>query len=151
MAALVSPRLLRSALPAVSLGALMLAIFWLQPRAASYMGLNLMLGLAIPIALATIAQMFILTVNDLDLSIGAYVGFCACIAGTLLVDAPVYGILALAGGILAYAALGALIHVRNLPSIVVTLGMSFVWLGTAILILPRPGGSSPECRFWRYR
>jgi ribose transport system permease protein len=126
----------------------MLAIFWLQPRAASYMGLNLMLGLAIPIALATIAQMFILTVNDLDLSIGAYVGFCACIAGTLLVDAPAYGILALAGGILAYAALGALIHLRNLPSIVVTLGMSFVWLGTAILILPRPGGSSPEWIRW---
>lgn len=148
IAGIVSPRVLRSALPAISLAALMIAIFWLQPRAASYMGLNLMLGLAIPIALATIAQMFILTVNDLDLSIGAYVGFCACIAGTLLVDAPLYGILALAGGILAYAALGALIHLRNLPSIVVTLGMSFVWLGTAILILPRPGGSSPEWIRW---
>jgi ribose transport system permease protein len=40
--------------------------------------------------------------------------------------------------------LGALIHVRNLPSIVVTLGMSFVWLGLAILVLPTPGGKSPE-------
>jgi ribose transport system permease protein len=148
IAGLVSPRIVRAALPALSLAALMIAIFWLQPRAASYMGLNLMLGLAIPIALATIAQMFILTVNDLDLSIGAYVGFCACIAGTLLVDAPLYGFLALAGGILAYAVLGALIHLRNLPSIVVTLGMSFVWLGTAVLILPRPGGSSPEWVRW---
>ena len=36
--------------------------------------------------------------------------------------------------------LGALIHLRNLPSIVVTLGMSFVWQGLAILILPKPGG-----------
>src|SRR5207244_91885 len=40
--------------------------------------------------------------------------------------------------------LGALIYLRNLPSIVVTLGMSFVWQGLAILILPRPGGKAPE-------
>ncbi len=42
-----------------------------------------------------------------------------------------------------YALLGALIHLRNLPSIVVTLGMSFVWLGAAVLLLPSPGGSAP--------
>jgi ribose transport system permease protein len=40
--------------------------------------------------------------------------------------------------------MGALIHIRNLPSIVVTLGMSFVWLGLAVLLLPAPGGKSPE-------
>ena len=51
--------------------------------------------------------------------------------------------LALIGGILVYMLLGALIHLRNLPSIVVTLGMSFVWLGLAILVLPTPGGQSP--------
>jgi ribose transport system permease protein len=39
---------------------------------------------------------------------------------------------------------GALIHVRRLPSIVVTLGMSFIWLGLAITLLPTPGGSAPE-------
>lgn len=148
MEMLVAPRTLRALLPAVSLAALLIAIFWLQPRTMSYMGLNLLLNLAIPIALATIAQMFILTVNDLDLSIGAYVGFCSCIAGTLLVEAPAYGVLALAGGVVAYAGLGALIHLRNLPSIVVTLGMSFVWLGIAVLILPRPGGTSPEWLRW---
>jgi ribose transport system permease protein len=47
-----------------------------------------------------------------------------------------------------YAALGALIHLRNLPSIVVTLGMSFVWLGLAVLVLPTPGGKSPEWLSW---
>jgi len=35
------------------------------------------------------------------------------------------------------------VHVRNLPSIVVTLGMSFVWLGLAVLLLPTPGGQAP--------
>jgi len=44
-------------------------------------------------------------------------------------DEPPLGIAALVASIAVYAAVGALIHLRNLPSIVVTLGMSFVWLG----------------------
>ncbi len=144
MSALLSPRLLRSLLPPLSLAALLIAIFWLQPRTMSYFGLNLLLNLAIPIALATIAQMFILCVNELDLSIGAFVSLVACIAATWLHDTPLLGVAALAGLIVAYALLGALIHLRNLPSIVVTLGMSFVWLGLAVLVLPTPGGKAPE-------
>jgi ribose transport system permease protein len=122
---------------------LLAAIFYIQPRAMSYFGLNLMLQYAIPIALATIAQMFILTVNDLDLSVGPFVGMVACIGATTLAVNPVLGVLALCACVLAYAALGALIQWRNLPSIVVTLGMSFVWLGIAVLILPTPGGTAP--------
>lgn len=141
---MISPRLLRTLLPALSLAAVLAAIFYLQPRAMSYFGLNLLLNLSIPIALATIAQMFILCVNDLDLSIGAFVSLVACITATWLYDTPVLGIAALAVLIAAYAAMGALIHLRNLPSIVVTLGMSFVWLGLAVLILPTPGGKAPE-------
>lgn len=139
-----SPRLLRSLLPALSLAALLAAIFYLQPRAMSYFGLNLLLNLALPIAFATIAQMCVITVNDLDLGIGSFVGLVACIGATWLNDAPLLGMAALAGCILAYAALGALIHLRNLPSIVVTLGMSFVWLGLALLVLPTPGGAVPD-------
>lgn len=144
MSALVSPRLLRNLLPSLSLAVLLIAIFYLQPRTMSYFGLNLLLNLAVPIALATIAQMFILCVNELDLSIGGFVSLVACITATWLHDTPLLGIAALAGLIALYAALGALIHLRNLPSIVVTLGMSFVWLGLAILVLPTPGGSAPD-------
>ena len=139
-----SPRLLRSLLPAFSLAVILAAIFYLQPRAMSYLGLNLLLNLALPIAFATIAQMCVITVNDLDLGIGSFVGLVACIGATWLAETPLLGVLALAGCVLAYAALGALIHLRNLPSIVVTLGMSFVWLGLALLVLPTPGGSAPE-------
>ena len=58
-------------------------------------------------------------------------------------EAPLFGALILLGSIGVYACLGALIHLRNIPSIVVTLGMSFVWQGLAILLLPKPGGSAP--------
>lgn len=144
MSGFFSPKLLRGLLPPLSLAALLIAIFYLQPRTMSYFGLNLLLNLAIPIALATIAQMFILCVNELDLSIGAFVSLVACITATWLYDTPLLGIAALVGLIAIYAALGALIHVRNLPSIVVTLGMSFVWLGLAVLVLPTPGGQAPD-------
>ena len=66
-------RLLRTLLPGLSLAIVLLAIAWLNPRAISYFGFSLMLSLAIPIALATIAQMFVITVNELDLAIGPFV------------------------------------------------------------------------------
>ena len=136
-------RLIRQALPFISLAVVLIATFIVQPRTMSYFGLNLMLQYAVPIALATIAQMFIITVNDLDLSIGPFVGLVGCISATLLYTSPLLGILVLLFMIACYGAVGALIHLRNLPSIVVTLGLSFVWLGIAVLILPSPGGKAP--------
>lgn len=137
-------RLLRGLLPALSLALVLIAIAWLNPRAISYFGFSLMLNLAIPIALATIAQMFVIAGNELDLSIGTFVGFVGCVTATWLRDAPLVGVLILLGSIGVYALLGALIQLRNLPSIVVTLGMSFVWQGLAILVLPKPGGKAPD-------
>ncbi|MDO5642241.1 MAG: ABC transporter permease [Paracoccus sp. (in: a-proteobacteria)] len=134
---------LRLLLPVISLALLITAVFWLQPRAMSYTGVNLLFNLAVPIALATVAQMLIIMVNDIDLSMGAFVSLVACIGAAILPGQPVLGVAMLAGCVLAYAAMGALIEWRGLPSIVVTLGMSFIWAGAAVLILPSPGGTAP--------
>ena len=134
---------LNTALPALALALLLGAVFWRQPRAMSYFGVNLLLNVAIPIMFATLAQMMILAVSDLDLSIGPFVSLVACIGATLLPEQPVWGLLALAGAVAVYALAGAVIESRQLPSIVVTLGLSFVWLGCAVLLVPTPGGSAP--------
>jgi ribose transport system permease protein len=134
---------LRALLPALSLVAVLVPIFFLQPATFSYFGIGLLLNLAVPIVLATLAQLAIITVNDLDLSIGSFVSLVACIGATLLVQHPLLGIAALAGCVLLYAAVGALVEYRQIPSIVVTLGLSFVWNGLAVLLLPSPGGTSP--------
>ncbi len=144
MGRLVSVRLLRDLLPALSLLLVLAAIAWLNPRAISYLGFTLMLNLAVPIVLATVAQMFVIAGNDLDLSMGPFVSFVACVSATWLVDKPLVGILVLVISVGIYAVLGALIQWRSLPSIVVTLGMSFVWQGLAVLVLPKPGGSAPD-------
>ena len=93
MTALVANRKqLRALLPLLSLAIVLAATFYAQPRAMSYFGLNLMLQYAVPIALATIAQLFVITVNDLDLSIGPFVGLVGCIGATYLNETPLLGI-----------------------------------------------------------
>jgi ribose transport system permease protein len=144
MGRLASAHLIRGLLPPLSLMLILAAIAWLNPRAISYLGFTLMLNLAVPIVLATVAQMFVIAGNDLDLSIGPFVSFVACVGATWLVDKPLVGILVLVILVGIYAVLGALIQWRSLPSIVVTLGMSFVWQGLAVLVLPKPGGSAPD-------
>ncbi|MDE0924138.1 ABC transporter permease [Aurantimonas coralicida] len=139
---------LRILLPVLSLALLLGAVFVIQPRTMSYLGLNLLFNLAVPIALATVAQMIIIMVNDIDLSVGTFVSFVACVTATWLNDAPLIGAAILAASVLAYAGLGALIQARGLPAIVVTLGMSFVWAGLALMILPSPGGASPGWLRW---
>ena len=136
--------LLHTLLPALALALLLAAVFWRQPRAMSYFGLNLLLNVAIPIMFATLAQMMVLAVSDLDLSIGPFVSLAACIGAGVMPDQPVLGVAALAASVAAYALAGAVIEWRQLPAIVVTLGLSFVWLGCAVLLLPTPGGTAPE-------
>lgn len=143
MARLLSWSMADRLLPALTLAALLAGIFSQQPRAMSYFGMDLLLNLSIPVIFATLAQMMIIAINDLDLSIGAFVSLVACIGSTLLTTQPVLGGLALLAAIAAYGLVGALIEWRRLPSIVVTLGLSFVWLGLAVIILPTPGGHAP--------
>lgn len=139
-----SPDALRLLLPILAFAVLLISVFVLRPNAMSYAGLHLLFKLGLPIALATLAQMMIMAVNDLDLSIGSFVSFVACVAATYLVDQPTLGVAILLAAIATYALLGVIIAMRNLPAIVVTLGMSFVWSGLAVLILPAPGGTAPS-------
>src|SRR5438552_8348001 len=127
----------------IALALILALVFWLRPNVASYNGLRLLLNLSPVLVFTALAQMFIMTAGDIDLGIGAYVGLVDCIVAGLLQDQPVLAVVLLAGGVASYALMGALIHWRQLPSIVVTLGASFVWLGLALIVLPLPGGNVP--------
>jgi ribose transport system permease protein len=54
----------------------------------------------------------------------------------------VVGVLGL--GLLLGAVNGALVVITRVPDIVVTLAMSFVWAGCALLVSPRPGGGAAQ-------
>ena len=135
--------LLRTTLPAIIFAALLGTIFLQQPRTMSYFGVNLLLNLALPVLLASLAQMLLMAIGDLDLSIGAFVSLVTCITAIVIPDHPLLGTLALITLIALYGLIGLLIAWRSLPAVVVTLGLSFVWLGLAVILLPTPGGTAP--------
>jgi ribose transport system permease protein len=131
-------------LPAVALTVMLAIIFWMRPSAMSYFGFSLLFKLSIPLVIAALAQMLIIMIGDIDLSNGAFVGLTTCVSAVYLQASPMTAVAIYLALVAAYAAFGFLIHVRQLPSIIVTLGMSFVWLGLAIVVLPSPGGVAPS-------
>jgi ribose transport system permease protein len=139
----ISHGLLQLLLPAAALAIMLGAIFYVQPNAMSYFGLTLLFKLSAPLILAALAQMAIILLGDIDLSNGAFVGMITCITAVWLEATPLIAVLSFAGAILAYTAMGWFTHARELPSIIVTLGASFIWLGMAITVLPSPGGTVP--------
>jgi ribose/xylose/arabinose/galactoside ABC-type transport system permease subunit len=134
----------RFGLALIALTIIMAIVFWLRPNIASYNGLRLLLNLSPVLVFTALAQMFVMTAGDIDLGIGPFVGLVDCIVAGLLRDQPILATAMLIACPLSYALMGALIHWRQLPSIVVTLGSSFVWLGLALLVLPLPGGNVPS-------
>lgn len=129
--------------PTVAMALLLGALIAIHPNVFSYFGLSLLLSALFPLVLASVGQMFAIAGGDVDLSIGSFVGLVNVICAGLLGDHPVLGVLFLVGLVLVQGALGAIIAVRRLPAIIVTLGMSFVWLGLALVIMPKPGGTVP--------
>ena len=114
----------------------------LRPSAASSNGAELLLGPALPLAFASLAQMLIILVGDFDLSVGYAVGLANVFSATLLTTNVWLGVLVLFGIVLAYVAMGAIVQIFRVPAIVVTLGASFIWLGIGLTVQPTPGGTS---------
>src|SRR3954471_9262485 len=102
----------------------------------------------LPLALAAVAQAVVVIGGGIELSIGSVIGLTSVVSAALMKGQPdattvviVIGVLVL--GLLIGAANGGLVMATRVPDIVVTLAMSFVWAGIALIIAPRPGGGAP--------
>lgn len=116
----------------------------IQPRygAAGVQGLAISV---LPLALAAVAQAVVVISGGIDLSIGSIMALINVVSAVLMNGkseefgvAVVLGALAL--GMVLGAINGSLIVFTRVPDIVVTLAMSFVWAGCALLVLSTPGG-----------
>ena len=96
----------------------------------------MLLSSAVPLVFASLGQMFIVTAGDIDMGNGYSIGLVNVLLAVILSRSPLIGFLSLAVFIGAYMLMGALIHLRRLPSIVITLGAQFIWLGIALIICP---------------
>jgi ribose transport system permease protein len=140
-------RVLPGVLTFIAMVLILLVCGAIQPRIWSQNGLTLIMSPIVALAIASMAQMVMMSIGDIDLGIGFFVGMITTIVATLLREVPVLGVLALAGSVLAYALLGALVQLRSVPSLIATLGASFVWLGLGLFVLPVPGGMAPDWLF----
>jgi len=107
-------------------------------------------GLAIailPIAFAAVAQAIVVISGGIDLSVGSMMALASVTSAVLMKgQSDLFGVAVVVGvlvlGLLVGAINGGLVVVTRVPDIVVTLAMSFVWAGTALLILNTPGGGA---------
>jgi len=107
-------------------------------------------GLAIsilPIAFAAVAQAIVVIAGGIDLSVGPMMALASVTSAVLMKGQDdLFGVWVVIGvlllGLLVGAINGGLVVITKVPDIVVTLAMSFVWAGTALLILNTPGGGA---------
>ena len=135
--------LLAGLLPVIALAGMLVWAQTLQSDSLTYDGLDLLLSSAVPLVFAAISQMFVIVLGDIDLGTGFLIGLANVVSARYLTHKPLLAIAIFAGLIAAYAVQGALIYLRRIPSIIVTLGTSFIWAGLALLVLPIPGGTAP--------
>jgi ribose transport system permease protein len=118
----------------------------LQPNygAAAIQGLAIAI---LPIAFAAVAQAVVVISGGIDLSVGSVMALASVTSavamkgqGDLFGVAVVVGVLLL--GLIVGAINGGLVVATKVPDIVVTLATSFIWAGTALLILNTPGGGA---------
>jgi ribose transport system permease protein len=107
-------------------------------------------GLAIsvlPLALAAVAQAMVVIAGGIDLSIGAMMALTNVVAASQMRGQSEEAAVAIAVGVLVLgivlgAVNGGLVVLTRVPDIVVTLAMSFVWGGFALIVLSGPGGAA---------
>ena len=106
------------------------------------------LGISVlPLALAAVAQAVAVIAGGIDLSIGSMMALTSVISATLMQgQSGEFGVVVVVGVLVLGLALGAvngsLVVITRVPDIVVTLAMSFVWAGCALLVRAAPGGAA---------
>ena len=132
----------------VLLGALLVFTKLINPN----YGVNGIQGFAIsvlPLAMAAVAQAICVIAGGIDLSIGSMMALTSVVAATQMKDqSEAFGVAVVVGVLILGLSLGVIngsvIVATRVPDIVVTLAMSFVWGGSALVILASPTAGSAQ-------
>lgn len=135
---------LLSYLAPASMMALLVWAASLNPNIASYNGIDLVLGGAIPLVLAALAQMFMVGGSQIDLGVGNFVSLASVLVAVYFAEMPLCGAIGMLLLILSYGLTAFVVELGRVPSIIATLGLSFIWLGIGYVVQDTPGGMSPD-------
>lgn len=132
----------------VLLVALLILTKFISPRyGASDLGF-LAIG-ALPVALAAVGQAIAVISGGIDLSIGSVMALTSVTAASLMRNGTEESAVVVVIGVLLMGSVvgtvnGILIVWSRVPDIIVTLAMSFVWAGAALLVMGTPGGAAAD-------
>jgi ribose transport system permease protein len=126
------------------LGLLLLFTKFIQPSYDAT-GLQSLAINVLPLAFAAVGQAIVVIAGGIDLSIGSMIALTSVIAATQFQGkSPEITVAVAVGVVLAGLVLGGingiLVVGSRVADIIVTLAMSFVWAGAALLVLGAPGG-----------
>lgn len=132
----------------VLLGVMLLLTRVIQPDYGGA-GIDALARAALPVAFAAVAQAVVVIAGGIDLSVGSMMALTNVAAATMMAGASEeFGVVAVVAtlllGTLLGLANGVLVVVTRVPDIVVTLAMSFVWAGVALLVMNTPGGGAAD-------
>jgi ribose transport system permease protein len=110
-------------------------------------GLTNFVNSATALALAAAGETVVVMAGGFDLSVGPMLALVNVVLatqmGTSSTSQWLLTLTAVVVGCLGGAVNGLLVTAAKLPSVIATLGTSFIWSGLAVLILASPGGSVP--------
>lgn len=115
-----------------------------HPRGASLPVLTAWGNQGVALALVAVGQTLVVLTGGIDISIGAIMALCNCLASELVRGSPVqmaWGIvLVLAAGTACGVVNGLVVVQARVQPIVATLATGAIYTGLALLIRPTPGG-----------
>jgi D-xylose transport system permease protein len=123
----------------IALAAIWAFFAWQEPVFLSARNLSLLsVELAVTAVLA-LGMLVVLLPGQIDLSAGSGVGLAGAVAAVLVfwhdVPAPLAMLVAAAGAVLAWSAMGALIAIERIPAFIMTLGGLLVFRGLHWLVI----------------
>ena len=137
-------RLSRTAIAGLLLAFLFALYIAIHPRGLSVYVLTIWANQGTLLALAAIAQFFVVLVRGIDLSVGPVIALTNVVASYVVSGSPLQvaaGVaLVLAVGIACGLANGAAVVAIGVPPIVATLALGSIYSGLALLLRPTPGG-----------
>jgi len=135
----------RECIAFIVLFALMSLYIATHPRGASTYVMTIWANQCLILALAAMAQFFVVLVRGIDLSVGAIMALSNCVASYVLVGSGIdlfYGSIAVVlTGTLCGALNGLIVVYGRIQPIIVTLATGSVFIGIALLLRPTPGGT----------
>lgn len=129
----------------VVLVALLIVNTILEPSFIQPSNLFYVLGTAMPLIFASVAQGIVILTSSIDLATGSIVSLVNILVVVLIGHGSLFAIvMAVLAGVAMGLVAGLIITRLRLPAIIVTLALSYVWAGIALYVLPTPRGGLPD-------